>query len=235
MCCPVPDAPAPALHATARTVIGLEAGQEEIRVLIVDDKEDNRELVMQLLEPTGFALRTANNGQQAIDSFVEWQPHLIWMDMRMPVLDGYQATQQIRSLPGGEQVKIVALTATAFAEEKPKILQAGCNDVVSKPFEQMQLFEVMRKQLGVRFHYAEVEAAKATSSKELDLATLPSALRKTLGQAASALDLNVVRGSVNQIREINPQLAAQLDLLVQGFRLDSIADLCKEAGENGKT
>jgi len=111
--------------ARARSIVGLEAGQEGLRILVVDDKEDNRELLKLLLEGLGFAVRTANDGQQAVEAFQHWQPCFIWMDVRMPIMDGYAATRMIRSLPGGDAVKIVALTASVFEEDRAAVLAAG--------------------------------------------------------------------------------------------------------------
>jgi PAS domain S-box-containing protein len=226
---PLPQAQAPAAQVTERIIIGLEAGQEEIRILIVDDKEDNRELVRQLLEPTGFALRTANNGQQAIDSFIEWKPHLIWMDMRMPVLDGYQATQQIRALAGGDVVKIVALTASAFEEERQKIIASGCDDMVRKPLAQASLFSVMGNLLNLRYRYAEQEEMpEIVQERILDFSVLPQSHLVALKAAAEELDLGKTRKVVEQIKENHPALAIEIEKVVQTFRFDLIAALCEQ-------
>lgn len=226
---PLPEthAPVPALQATKRTIIGLESGQDPLRILVVDDKEDNRELVMQLLAPTGFALRSANDGQQAINMFIEWQPHLIWMDMRMPVLDGYQATQKIRALPGGDKVKIVALTASAFEEELSKILEAGCDDLVRKPLEETSVFSVMGNLLNLRYRYAEKTSVISTAVAEnVDFSVLPSAQLAALKAAAEELDLTKTRQIVAALQATHPALAKIIDDLLQGFRFDQIADLC---------
>jgi CheY-like chemotaxis protein len=226
---PLPETKAPATQATERTVIGLETGQEEMRILIVDDKEDNRELVMQLLEPTGFKLRTAENGQQAIDSFIEWQPHLIWMDMRMPILDGYQATQQIRTLAGGDKVKIVALTASAFEEERQKIIASGCDDMVRKPLDEASLFSAMGNLLNLRYRYAEVEVDEvATIAREnsLDFSVLPQSQLAALKAAAEELDFAKTREIVSTLKGTHPALAASIEEFAQGFRFDRIVELC---------
>ncbi|MES2047413.1 MAG: ATP-binding protein, partial [Pseudomonadota bacterium] len=233
---PLPETEAPAAQPAARSIIGLEVGQEEMRVLIVDDKEDNRELVMQLLAPTGFALRTANDGQQAIDSFIAWQPQLIWMDMRMPVLDGYQATQQIRALPGGDKVKIVALTASAFEEERQKIIESGCDDMVRKPLEEASLFSVMGDLLNLRYRYAEetetslmplARNVERSLERTLDFSTLPRTQIEAIRAAAEALDLGKTREIVAALKETHPALAITLDEFARGFRFDRIVDLCK--------
>ncbi|MGL5062311.1 MAG: PAS domain S-box protein, partial [Microcoleus sp.] len=97
---------------TKRQVIALEPNQPRYRLLIVDDKPLNRQLLVKLLNPLGFELREANNGKEAVEIFMDWEPHLIWMDMRMPVMDGYEATKQIKTTTKGQATAIVALTAS---------------------------------------------------------------------------------------------------------------------------
>ena len=224
---PLPEAKAPVAHTAERIITGVEKGQQEIRVLIVDDKEDNRELVMQLLEPTGFDLRTANDGQQAIDSFIEWQPHLIWMDMRMPVLDGYQATQQIRGLTGGDKVKIVALTASAFDEERQKIIASGCDDMVKKPLEEANLFSVMGQLLNLPYRYAaEISDSKASKNQNLDLLGLTIDQLAALQLAAEELDVKMMRQLLVEFAKAEPMLAIEFEQMLQDFRFDLIAAHC---------
>jgi len=102
-------------------VVGLAVGQPEWRILIVEDGEDNRRLLRQLLEPLGFAVREAENGEEGVALWQDWRPHLIWMDMRMPVLDGYAAARQIKDQDDSEATRIVALTASAFEEDRDKV------------------------------------------------------------------------------------------------------------------
>ena len=224
---PLAESQAQNLPVNRRTIIGLEKIQEEIRVLIVDDKEDNRELVMQLLQPTGFVLRTANDGQQAIALFKEWQPHLICMDMRMPVLDGYLATQQIRELAGGDKVKIVAFTASAFEEELQNILQAGCDDMVRKPLEESNVFSVIGNLLNLCCRYAEPTVTIGRNkADQLDFSVLSTTQIVALKAAAEELDLGATRQIVAALLDTHPELAARIDDLLQGFRFDRIIEFC---------
>ena len=130
---------------TARPEVrGLAPGQPMRRLLVVDDNAENRLLLSSLLKQVGFEVREAENGEEAVTLFKEWKPHLIWMDMRMPVMDGYEATAKIRELPGGNTVKIVAITASAFKEQRKTIIEAGCNEVVHKPFKSHEIFDAIQ-------------------------------------------------------------------------------------------
>ena len=230
---PLPEIDVPVVRCSSGHVIGLQAGQEGVRVLVVDDKADNRELVKQLLEAAGFDVRTADDGQQAVDAFKDWQPRLIWMDMRMPVMDGYESTRQIRALPGGDAVKIIALTASAFEEDRAAILAAGCDDMVRKPLEEDRLFGVMGELLGLRYRYSEQLSSKmASPAADIDLSLVPVELVAELKNAAELLDMQAVRSIVEQISQTHAELSNGLNYLLDGFRFDLIAALC--AGRLGQ-
>jgi|GEM_PF-6475253 len=220
------DAPAQGNGKPAGQIIGLAAESGTPRVLVVDDKADNREMIEQMLGSVGFAVQSVDDGQKAIAAFLAWQPQFIWMDMRMPVMDGFEATRQIRALPGGATVKIVALTASAFEEDRRGILAAGCDDWVSKPVEEDQLLAVMEGQLGLRYRYAVAAAAAAPSPESLSLAGLPSELIAQLKRAADALDMELVRSTIGQIGALRPALADALGTMFAEFRFDRIAALC---------
>ena len=99
---------------------------------------------MKLMADIGLNARLAENGEQCVELFQEWHPQLIWMDRRMPVMDGIEATRRIRQLPGGKDVKIVAVTASAFKEQRRKLLDAGMDDFVRKPYRFMKSTMVWR-------------------------------------------------------------------------------------------
>jgi CheY-like chemotaxis protein len=122
-----------------RQVIALEANQPRYRILIADDKWSNCQLLIKLLNPLGFELREASNGKEAVEIWDEWEPHLIWMDMRMPVMDGYEATKQIKATIKGQATTVIALTATSLEEERAIVLSAGCDDFIRKPFREADI------------------------------------------------------------------------------------------------
>ena len=114
-------------------------------------------LLVKLLTQLGFEVRTANNGLEGINVWREWQPHLILMDMRMPVMNGHEATKQIKATTQGQATVVVALTASVLEEERSIVLSEGCDDFVRKPFRQEEIVEVLTKYLGVRFLYEQID------------------------------------------------------------------------------
>ena len=151
----------------------------------------------------------------------------------MPVMDGYESTRQIRALPGGDVVKIIALTASAFEEDRAAILAAGCDDMVRKPLEEDRLFGVMGELLGLRYRYSEQLSSKiASPAADIDLSLVPVELVAELKNAAEMLDMQAVRSIVEQISQTHAELSNGLNYLLDGFRFDLIAVLC--AGRLGQ-
>jgi signal transduction histidine kinase/ligand-binding sensor domain-containing protein/FixJ family two-component response regulator len=213
-----------------KRVAGLEAGQPEWRILVVDDNDENRLLLTSLLSRTGFAVKEAENGQGAIELFEPWQPHFIWMDMRMPVLDGYAATQKIRGLPGGQEVKIVAVTASVLVEDREGILAAGCDDIVRKPFQEQTIFETMAQLLDITYIYEQEEEAGPIGRVDVDLTAamlseLPADVLQDLRETTLALDREATLQVIAGIEDQAPDTAAGLRQLVGDFQMGRIQDL----------
>src|SRR5688500_12428951 len=166
---PLKEGQAQAVQAkeNPRHVLKLQPGQAECRVLIADDIEDNRQLLAQLLGPVGFDVRLATNGEEAVEAFEQWRPHLILMDFRMPVMDGHEAIRRIRSLPGGNEPKIVAVTASALDDNRQELLSIGADDFISKPFREAELFGKIHAQVGVEYDYAETAAEEPEQAAQL--------------------------------------------------------------------
>ncbi len=205
-------------------VTGLEEGQPLYRILIAEDKFENRLLLHSLLEPLGFQLREAINGKEAVDQFQEWRPHLIWMDIRMPVMDGLEATRHIRRAEGSTNTKIVALTAHALEEERIEILEAGCDEVIRKPYRETEIYGALTKHLGVRFLYVQREPP-ATAEGELNsekLALVPPDLIENLRGAALLLDLEQSLDAVGMIGDHDHELGGMLRDMVEDFQYKEI-------------
>ncbi|MGI0480457.1 ATP-binding protein [Geminocystis sp. CENA526] len=212
-------------------VIGIEKNQQVFKLLIVDDKDFNRSLLVKLLTPFEFILKEASNGQEAIEIWEEWQPNLIFMDMRMPILDGYEATKIIKGTTKGNATAIVAVTASVLGEEKAVILSAGCDDFVRKPFRQETIFSILTQHLGVRFIYAQIDdenSEKNNQSRELissDFSVMPEDWVQKLYQASLELDEQLI---IDLIQEIPPQqqhLKQGLSKIVDSLEFDRITNL----------
>jgi PAS domain S-box-containing protein len=134
-------------------VLNIQTGQEIPRILIADDVMDNREWLSRLLTMIGFSVRLAENGEAAVRSWEEWNPHLILMDVHMPTMNGLEATRLIRSLPGGKETVIIALTADALEDHRKVVLQDEMTDFLSKPCLESELLEKIRAHLGVVYVY----------------------------------------------------------------------------------
>lgn len=218
-CIPLSETDAFTTPVSHSHVVGLEPHQTAVRVLIAEDVVDSRDLLLNLLTSVGFEVRAVENGLQAVESFKKWQPHFIWMDIRMPVMDGYEATRQIRALPGGDSVKIVALTASVFQERLADILKAGCDDILSKPYEESQLFQLMGKLLNLKYRYADTDT-RCTAM--LDFTALKPELRLAIKHAAEALDLDAFSSIIEQVQKHEPKLANDLQRWVDEFRFEQI-------------
>jgi CheY-like chemotaxis protein len=216
-----------------RRVVGLEPDQPVYRLLVVDDRDTSRDLLVKLLAPLGFDVQTAVNGQEAVEVSDSWEPHLIWMDMRMPVMDGYEATRRIKGTTKGQSTVIVALTASAFEEDREMVLSAGCDDFVRKPVREHEIFDALAHHLGVSFVY-DKEGSRPTSAQAAEseqalssqtMATMPADWMARLHEAAIQADADLALELTEQIRAEHGSLADALASLVNNFRFDTLMEL----------
>lgn len=206
-------------------VKSLAPNQPTWRLLIVDDKLDNRLLLYKLLTEVGFKVFEAENGLEAIELFKKYQPHLILMDMQMPVMDGYTATREIRQLANINDVKIIALTASVFKEEHHGIIDAGCDAVLHKPLQFSVLFTLLNNVLGAEFIYQDERLSETYPVLKLDTDIankLPTELRQQLYDVALHLDIEETELVINKIRYIIPELADNLQTLVDHYQFNQI-------------
>ena len=224
---------APSVNSTPGSVLKLAPDQPTYRILVVEDKWESRTLLVKLLEPLGFQLREAQNGQEAIAIWENWQPHLIWMDMRMPVMDGYEATQRIRAHVKGNAPAIIALTASALEQEKNVILSAGCNDFVRKPFRDEVIFDKLQEHLGVQYLYDKPitppPPQRVDQLTTQQLITLPLPWLNQLHEAASLADAEWVSDLIAEIDPAELEVTTALLTLVKTFRCDRIEALAAAA------
>jgi len=218
-----------------RQVVGLEPGFGPFRILVADDQKDNRALLAALLEPLGFEIREAVNGQEALDVFEAWLPHAVLMDMRMPVLDGYEATRRIKATEQGRATPVIAVTATAFDDAEREVLATGVDGYVRKPFRAEEIFAVLEKRLGLRYVYADT-AGKAPEQADVqpltreDLAELSEALRQAMCQTVAAGDMAGLKALIAQVEETHAEAARKLRSLADQYDYEKLIQVLAEQG-----
>jgi predicted ATPase/signal transduction histidine kinase/CheY-like chemotaxis protein len=214
-----------------RRVIALEANQPRYRILVVDDLWENRQLMVKLLSPLGFEVEQASNGLDAIALWEQTKPHLIFMDIRMPVMDGMEATQRIRGSNQSEQTAIIALSASVLEERRNALLGAGCNDFIYKPFAEEDIFEALHKHIGVRFVYEEIAVTSQPNRIEANtltadsLAELPFDAIAQLHNCILNLEVKSLQQCISQIEQLNEPLAQALTVLVNNFQYEQLLEL----------
>jgi PAS domain S-box-containing protein len=216
---PIPDFSQPC------DVVGLATGQPRYRILIVEDQRENQLLLSRLMTNLGLEVKVAENGQQCLDLFPDWRPDLIWMDRRMPVMDGIEATKRLRQLPEGQSVKIVSVTASAFKEQQHEILDAGTDDFVYKPYRFGEIYDCLARQLGVKYIYRTSNEDANTKPVVLTpamLTGLPSTLRNQLKDALESLEAKLISQIISQIGEKDAALGHTLSSFADEFDYSSI-------------
>jgi len=200
------------------------------RLLIAEDVDVNRRFLVKLLSPLGFDVREAVNGEEALSIWETWQPHLIYMDMRMPILNGLEVTRRIKATPQGKKTVIVMLTASAFEEDRAIALSQGCDDFIHKPVRENQIFESLQKYLGVQFIYEPV-VYKTAQLEKFDSANpawardLSTEWKEKMLHAVVEADVQKMQDLIDEIEAAFPDLSKALTDMVYRFDYVSIRAL----------
>lgn len=214
-------------------VIALAVGQPKYRILVAEDKAEIRQIMIKLLQPVGFDVREVNNGEEAIAICKSWCPDLVWMDMRMPVMDGYEATKRIKTASDSPPV-VIALTGSAFEEDRIFALSTGCDDFVRKPFRVEVIFEKMAEYLGVKYIYATEQTTLPTQPQSADISVnelsdaiiqMPPEWVGKLHQAAMRVNSKHILQLIEEIPSSQAGLAQTLTNLVNDFCFEEIINL----------
>ncbi|HSN89947.1 MAG TPA: PAS domain-containing protein, partial [Anaeromyxobacteraceae bacterium] len=213
-----------------RRVSGLAPGQNAWRVLVADDSAANRGWVTKLLASVGFQVREAADGRETVEAWRQWKPHLVLMDMRMPVLDGYQATRQIRASPGGAETRIIAATASVFEETRQAMTDAGVDGFLGKPIQEADLFQKIQEHLRLDYLFGADEAptagpAPAPAVKPESLARLPAETKARMRSAIHSGDMEQLNGLILQVATLDETLASALRSLADRYEYDALSTL----------
>jgi GAF domain-containing protein/DNA-binding response OmpR family regulator len=201
-----------------KRIRGIKSNQTTYRILITDDQPESRLILKTMLSAIGFEIKEAENGQETIKIWEKWRPNLIWMDIRMPILGGLEATKIIRkkevqpdNLAQENQVIIIALTASVFDTQRNILLQAGFNDFIAKPFREEVIFEKIAHYLNLEYLYEDESKVCLITDKENyryedDLTTQIKAMSANW---ITQLEQAVLGARENQIRQLITQIPAE--------------------------
>ena len=215
-------------------VIGFE-NSDPIKVLIADDRKTNRHLLQQMLERVGFNTREVVNGEEAVQTFIVWQPRIILMDIVMPVLNGVDAIKRIRTLPEGDTVTIIAVSASILMEEKSTVLAAGADGFLRKPFREDELFNLMNLHGAINFIYETIPDTPQTPSLPLDqaLSQIPQTLVDDMVKALALGHVKRIHEIINQIGCHDPgNIAVQLKEMADAFDFVAMQKLFQSLNPN---
>jgi PAS domain S-box-containing protein len=214
-------------------ISGIKGPNTNYRILIVDDVKESQELLSSLLSPVGFEIIEATNGQEALDIWKKRDPHLIIMDIRMPVMNGLETTVHIRDAEKGDHIPIIAATASAFEEEKQTILDSGMDGYLRKPIQEQDLFDLVARCLGIEYTYHSSDARRdefalgmmAPSFPADEFNSIPPELREQMVAACTSADLDSLLDAVERITPKHPKAANRLQELAYKLQYDDILSL----------
>lgn len=221
-------------------VIGLKPNQPHYRILIVEDILNNRQLLSYLLESVGFEVLNATNGREAIDLWETGQPHLILMDLKMPIMDGYEAIKEIRLKENKAQlpVIIIAISANILKLEKQKLIDLGCNDIISKPIREQELWEKIARHLNISYLYDSSSYEQNNPPKESyhqlkseDFLIMSFDWRKQLYQACLGARKSKILDLIKQIPPQNGVIINRLSQIVEQLNFTLIIDMLNSCDE----
>jgi len=213
-------------------VMSIQSGKDIYKILVVDDKEENRTLLSEMLKMVGFKTREAKDGKEALEEFEKWHPDLVLMDVKMPVMDGYEATERMKASKLGKDIPIIAVSASAFDADKNRILKMGADDFISKPYKEQELFEKIGKFLKIEYNFSdEGKPGKqsADSEKKIDelILTLPVDLVKEMNAATVNADLYRLLELIEDAGKHNESIASKLKEFANNFQYDVLMEIFK--------
>jgi CheY-like chemotaxis protein len=218
-----------------RHIQGIAAGLGPYRVLLVDDVPANLVLLREMLGPIGFELKEACNGLEALEMFESWEPHAILMDMRMPIMDGYEASRIIKTSPRGALTYVIALTASAFEDYKEKVMETGVDLYMRKPFQTDELYDALAQGLGLHYTYTddyeELHGEENWVTSE-SISYVPENWVQTLKEAVNEGDIAHVMELIHFLELEKPKMAKELQKLAEQFDYETLLERLRKIDES---
>jgi CheY-like chemotaxis protein len=217
----------------SRQIVDIAGERREFRVLVVDDEPSNRDVLIRMLSPVGFEIREAADGQEAIVLFESWFPHLILMDIRMPVMDGIEAILAIKSTEKGRTTPVIGVSASVFEDDKATVLESGADDFIAKPVQEAEFWEKIGQCLKVELLFDDKKRPAADRSETLPLtiermAEFPKELVEDMQAAVQGGYMEQLAELVQSAAEHHPELSQQLLKLIDHYDYEALSRLFLE-------
>lgn len=205
--------------------LNLAPGREVPHILVAEDHPENQELMRRLLGDVGFDLKFVENGREAVEQVEEWNPDFVWMDLKMPEMDGDEATRLIRRKHGSE-LPVVALTASVLTVDRSKLMKSGFSEVLMKPLKPAEIFATMAEFLDLSYQTKEEESNEdePEGSAFARLSELPDPLKKKFCKCIDLGDLAGIETCVEEIKSIDRAIADSLEQPLANFAFSSIQE-----------
>jgi PAS domain S-box-containing protein len=214
--------------ALRRRALGIKPGFGPFNVLVVDDRSESRLLLVEMLKGVGFGTREATSGEEALILATEGFPDVVLMDVRMPGAGGTEAIRRLRALAAKRPMPIIAVSASAFEEDRQQALAAGASDFVGKPFRESELLEKLRGVLNIEYVYftefprqGSAPGGEATGSDRLNL---PARTVEQLRRAIDSADYDRIIEILDAMADTAPEAAAALRKVVERFDYPGLLD-----------
>lgn len=207
---------------------GLYLNAHQFKILVVEDNEDNRFLLKNMIEPIGFQYQEAADGLAGISICTQWHPDIILMDRRMPKLDGLEATKQIRQLEMGYRPTIIAVTGQAFSDEQDEILAAGCDAILLKPYRQNQMLSLFEQVIALETLESQKKHSPTSEQSDLHHQAIPQSVRQRLELAALQLNPSQIVSILSEPNDIDQVIKAEMKTLLKNFDFSGILLLLKK-------
>jgi len=231
----------PAAESNGPVAVAVKKGTGAT-ALIVDDKELNRLVLKEMLEASGFDTIEAENGKAAVERAIEFLPRVIFMDIKMPVMDGYDSVARIKGNPATSAIPVFALTASAFSNDEQKILASGFDGFLAKPFKKSALFRLIKEKSGIELEYETAAAAPVLAVPDFDSIDYREAAillgRETVDRIADAVQINdftgvqaIADGIETEHAELSP-LAILMKYAADGFDEQILARMVAQLGKD---
>ena len=213
-----------------RIVSRIRPGQREIKVLIVDDKEENRNVARLMLEPIGFSIKEAVNGEDGLIIAEAWKPEIVLMDVAMPILDGHKASRILKKRRWGKGVKIIAVSASTMDEARKTMLENGADAFIKKPYREWELLKEIARCTGIEYDYEEiqVESEPSAETAPLDVTNIPNDLRTTVRKAALLGDVTGVKETIDRLSNYDQTIADHVNSLLEDYQFRAIYRLFED-------